>query len=238
MTAILTVKNLVKKFQNRIVCDNISLHCPAGKIIGLFGANGAGKSTCFHMITGLIMPDSGEILINQTHISHLRLHERAAKGLCFLPQDKSIFHGLTVEQNILAVAELFHKNKKQQLEALLNYFNLSNIRHTPASLLSGGQRRRTEVARAMAAKPKFLCLDEPFSGIDPISIKEIINLLKKLQMEKNIGILITDHHVTATLPFCDYAYILHNGKILANGTPQNLKNNVRAREHYLGDILD
>ncbi|MEC8882204.1 MAG: LPS export ABC transporter ATP-binding protein [Pseudomonadota bacterium] len=236
----LSIKNIKKSYQNYLACNNINISFQKGKIIGLFGANGAGKSSCFHIITGLIKPDSGNIYIDDKNITQLPIHKRAKLGLSFLPQDKSIFQGMSVEQNIASILELSSRSRNEQkkrLEELIDRFGLNKSRHTLGSLLSGGERRRTEIARAMANKPQYILLDEPFSGVDPISIQEIKNLLKELQEQDKIGILITDHNVGATLPICDYAYIIHKGEILTEGTQQDIQNCKLARQYYLGDSL-
>ena len=237
----LSVKNINKAYQSYQACTNINISFKKGKIIGLFGANGAGKSTCFHMITGLIKPDSGQIIIDDQNITNYSIHKRAKLGLSFLPQDKSVFQGMSVEQNILSILELSNHSQKEQknrLEELIDSFSLSKVRHTLGSLLSGGERRRTEIARAMANKPRYILLDEPFSGVDPISIQEIKYLLKALQQKDQVGILITDHNVNATLPICDYAYIIHKGCILTEGNQEDIKNCDLARKHYLGNSLE
>tara|TARA_B100001989_G_scaffold230729_1_gene188938 strand:+ start:1968 stop:2696 length:729 start_codon:yes stop_codon:yes gene_type:complete len=237
----LEVKSVSKSYNNRVACRDINLRFDQGKITGIFGANGAGKSTSFHMISGLIRPDSGSIFLGSDDISHLALYQRASFGLGFLPQDESVFRGLTVEQNLQCMLQLCHLTKaerQQRLEYLINAFSLSKVRFTLGHLLSGGERRRTEIARAMANKPKFLLLDEPFSGVDPISIQEIKTLLKTIQKNDGVGVVITDHNVVATLPMCDYAFIMHLGKVIAEGPPQEIANNSLARKHYLGDSLD
>ena len=240
-TVTLEIKSVCKSYQKYLACNNINLSFPQGKVVGLFGANGAGKSTSFHLITGLIQPDSGGIYIDGTDITHQPLHKRASFGISFLPQDKSVFQGMTVEQNIMSVLQLTRSSrqeKTQRLDALIDHFSLHKVRHTQGNLLSGGERRRTEIARAMANQPKFLLLDEPFSGVDPISIQEIKSLIRMLQTEHQVGIVITDHNVAATLPICDYAYIMHLGEVLAQGTPQEIAQNTLAKQHYLGDVLE
>jgi lipopolysaccharide export system ATP-binding protein len=238
---VLEVKSISKSYQRYQACKEIDLTFKQGKIVGLFGANGAGKSTCFHIITGLIKPDSGTITINNLDITHKPLHQRATHGISYLPQDSSIFQSLTVEQNILAVLELSKidtKERKNRLESLIDKFSLSKVRHTQGSLLSGGERRRTEVARAMANHPQFLLLDEPFSGVDPIAVHEIKVLLQNIQKELQVGIIITDHNVAATLPMCDYAYIMHLGEVLTQGSPEQVRNCPVAKKYYLGDSLE
>jgi lipopolysaccharide export system ATP-binding protein len=234
---VLSVEKVCKSYGNYAACSDISMKLEPKKIIGLFGANGAGKSTCFHMITGLIKPDSGQIKIDTDDITAFPIYQRASLGLSFLPQDKSIFQDLTVEENILSILEITEKNKKtrvKQLELMIDQFCLNKVRYTLGKLLSGGERRRTEIARAMASKPKFVLLDEPFSGVDPISIQEIKALLKETLTRSDVGILISDHNVSATLPFCDYAYILHQGKKLAEGTPDMIAHNEMAKKYYFG----
>ena len=233
----LSVEKVSKSYGSYAACSDISMQLEPKKIVGLFGANGAGKSTCFHMITGLIKPDSGQIKIDTNDITAYPIYQRASLGLSFLPQDKSIFQDLTVEENILSILELTEKNKKmreKQLELMIDQFCLNKVRFTLGKLLSGGERRRTEIARAMASKPKFVLLDEPFSGVDPISIQEIKILLKETLAHSDVGILISDHNVGATLPFCDYAYILHQGKKLAEGTPDTIAHNEMAKKYYFG----
>lgn len=237
----LEVKSISKSYQRYQACKQIDLSFRQGQIVGLFGANGAGKSTCFHIITGLIKPDHGSIFINDHDITHKPLHQRATHGISYLPQDSSIFQSLTVEQNILSVLELSNlspKERKKRLESLIDKFSLSKVRHTQGSLLSGGERRRTEVARAMANHPQFLLLDEPFSGVDPIAVHEIKVLLHNIQKELQVGIIITDHNVTATLPLCDYAYIMHLGEVLTQGTPEEVRTCPIAKKYYLGNSLD
>ncbi len=236
----LEIKQVNKFYKQYQACCDITMHFAEDKIVGLFGANGAGKSTCFHIMTGLITPDSGKILLGNTDITSYPIYKRAEIGLSFLPQDRSIFLGLTVEQNIMSVLELSKKSndeKRNRLETLIDEFSLSKVRHTLGSLLSGGERRRTEIARTMANNPRFILLDEPFSGVDPISIQEIKNLLHTIQKKDKVGILISDHNVGATLPICDYAYIMHLGKILAEGTPHEISKNDKAQKYYLGDSL-
>ena len=236
----LTVKNINKSYYRYQACTDINLTLHHGKIVGLFGTNGAGKSTCFHIITGLIKPDCGKVYINGNDITHQPIHKRAQLGLSFLPQDKSIFQDMNVEENILCVLQLSRAKKheiKKRLETLINNFGLNKVRHTLGNLLSGGERRRTEIARAMASNPQYILLDEPFSGVDPISIQEIKNLLKERQQQDGIGMLITDHNVSATLPLCDYSYIIHKGKVLTEGTQEDILNCSLAKQYYLGNSL-
>ena len=233
----LQIKNINKSYGAFKACLNIDIILRKNQIVGLFGANGAGKSTCFHIMTGLIQPDSGSVFLNEKNITKDPIYQRASSGLSFLPQDKSIFTGMTVEENILSVLEIMipSKSKQQkQLDILIDRFNLNKVRKTNGNLLSGGERRRTEIARAVATSPQFILLDEPFSGVDPISIQEIKRLLADIQAYDQTGILISDHNVNATLPICDYAYIIHQGKTLAEGTPDALRTNQAAIQHYFG----
>lgn len=232
-------EHISKKYRNFTACENINISIPREKITGLFGPNGAGKSTCFHIITGLIQASTGNLYLEDENITSLPTHLRAKKGISFLPQDSSIFRGLTVKDNILAVLELrsdlkfWQRNEK--LEELVVRFQLEKVANTRSDLVSGGQRRRTEIARALASEPKYILLDEPFAGIDPKAITEIKRLIVKVQEEDNVGILITDHNVKETLPLCNEAYVLHDGHILAHGTPNELQNNESVIEHYLGE---
>ncbi|MCL4163810.1 UNVERIFIED_CONTAM: hypothetical protein GTU68_059880 [Idotea baltica] len=220
-----------------MVVRDISLSVKSGEVIGLLGPNGAGKTTCFYMITGLIAPDLGDIALDDVTITELPMYKRARLGIGYLPQESSIFRGLTVEQNIQSVLEIFCNNSEDiehELDQLLADFSLTHIRKAPAPALSGGERRRVEIARCLAAKPKFLLLDEPLAGIDPIAvgeIKELISILKK----KNLGVLITDHNVRETLSLIDRAYIIHDGKVLMEGSPKEVIKNKLVKSVYLGD---
>ena len=237
----LEIKNISKSYGTFNACIDINLSLKKNQIVGLFGANGAGKSTCFHIMTGLIQPDNGTVTLNNENITFQPVYQRAGSGLSFLPQDKSIFTGMSVEENILCVLEIMTPNKtkqQQQLDRLIDRFNLNKVRKTAGNLLSGGERRRTEIARAVATDPEFILLDEPFSGVDPISIQEIKQLLADIQAHDQTGILISDHNVNATLPICDYAYIIHQGKKLAEGTPCELKKNQAAIQNYFGKSGD
>jgi len=233
----LKVKSISKIYEKRKVVNNVSLELKRGEAIGLLGPNGAGKTTCFYMIAGLIDCDSGDIYLNQHRINHLPMHLRARNGIGYLPQESSIFRGLTVEKNILSVLEIqnYTGNKKnQRLDELLNEFNLSKIRNSYGATLSGGERRRTEIARALASNPNYILLDEPLAGIDPIAINDLKNLIQQLK-NKNIGVLITDHNVRETLGIVDKAYILFDGSVIMSGSPEVIKADERVREVYLGN---
>ena len=233
----LSVNSISKTYDKRKVVNRVSLQLNKGEAVGLLGPNGAGKTTCFYMIAGLIDADEGEILLNQDHINHLPMHMRARKGIGYLPQESSIFKGLTVEQNILSVLEVqkYSTNQKFQiLEELLAEFNINKIRNSYGATLSGGERRRTEIARALATNPSFILLDEPLAGIDPIAINDVRNLIFKLK-SKNIGVLVTDHNVRETLSIVDRAYILFNGSVIMSGDPNEIKSDKRVRDVYLGN---
>jgi lipopolysaccharide export system ATP-binding protein len=227
---------LVKQYGSRRVVNHVSIEVNQGEIVGLLGPNGAGKTTTFYMTTGLIKPDEGEVYLNDTNITKLPMYKRAQLGIGYLPQEASIFRKLSVEDNILAVLEMTKKSKKEQkekLESLLNEFRLQHVRKSNGDVLSGGERRRTEIARALAVDPKFILLDEPFAGIDPIAVEDIQAIVAKLKF-KNIGILITDHNVTETLSICDRAYLLIEGKIFKHGTAEELAEDDQVKKLYLG----
>lgn len=232
----LIVQNLRKQYKARTVVQDISLKIDSGEVVGLLGPNGAGKTTSFYMIVGLVPSDGGHIVLNQKDISRLPIHQRSKMGLSYLPQEPSIFRKMTVAENILAILELKELSdeaREQKLEALLNDLHIAHIRNSLALSLSGGERRRVEIARCLANDPFFILLDEPFAGIDPIAvidIQKIIRLLKK----RNIGVLITDHNVRETLGICDRAYIVNEGRVFASGTPTEIINNPSVREVYLG----
>jgi lipopolysaccharide export system ATP-binding protein len=232
----LIVQNLRKQYKARTVVQDISLKIDSGEVVGLLGPNGAGKTTSFYMIVGLVPSDAGHIILNQKDISRLPIHQRSKMGLSYLPQEPSIFRKMTVAENILAILELKELTddaKEQKLETLLNDLHITHIRNSLALSLSGGERRRVEIARCLANDPSFILLDEPFAGIDPIAvidIQKIIRLLKK----RNIGVLITDHNVRETLGICDRAYIVNEGRVFASGTPTEIINNPSVREVYLG----
>lgn len=234
----LTVENLAKSYKARKVVDNISLHIKTGEIIGLLGPNGAGKTTCFYMILGLITSNGGRILLNDVDITTKPIHVRASLGMGYLPQEPSVFRKLSVEDNILAILEtrqdLKLTTRTENLEALLHEFNINHIRHIQGISLSGGERRRLEIARALATKPKFILLDEPFAGVDPISITDIKQIITYLTT-KGIGIIITDHNVRETLDICQRAYIMNNGQLIAQGSAEAVLANPEVRKVYLGD---
>lgn len=233
----LVIKNLAKHYQKRPVLRDVSLHVKRGEAVGLLGPNGAGKTTCFYMVCGLIKVDSGKILLDNQDITHLPMYRRARLGIGYLPQEMSIFRGLSVEQNILAVLQAIEGDptrREQQLESLLAEFSITHLRYSPAMALSGGERRRVEIARALAAQPEFILLDEPLAGIDPIAIADIRNLIGHLK-QRGIGVLITDHNVRDTLDVVDRAYILHGGQVLMEGAPQDIVGNSDVRRVYLGD---
>jgi lipopolysaccharide export system ATP-binding protein len=228
--------DLVKKYGSRTVVNQVSVEVKQGEIVGLLGPNGAGKTTTFYMVVGLIRPDKGEVFLNDTNITKLPMYKRAQLGIGYLPQEASIFRKLTVEENIIAVLEMAGISKtaqKEKLETLLDEFRLQHVRRSNGDVLSGGERRRTEIARALAVEPKFILLDEPFAGIDPIAVEDIQSIVAKLK-HKNIGILITDHNVTETLSICDRAYLLIEGKIFMHGTAEELAENDQVKRLYLG----
>lgn len=233
----LSAQKICKNFGKRPILKGIDLHVQAGEAVGLLGPNGAGKTTCFSIISGLIHADSGQIQLNDKDITAMPLYQRARLGIGYLPQESSIFRGLNVEQNILAVLELAEKNpekREQRLNSLLDEFAISHLRQSPALALSGGERRRVEIARALARSPKFLLLDEPLAGIDPIAVGEIRELIAHLKT-LGLGILITDHNVRETLDIVNRAYIITHGKVLMEGTPQQIVENAEVRRLYLGE---
>jgi lipopolysaccharide export system ATP-binding protein len=236
-TGHLTVRSVVKSFKKRTVVRGVSLDVKRGEAVGLLGPNGAGKTTVFYMITGLIPADEGSIKIDGKDVTKLPMYRRARLGIGYLPQEASIFRGLTVEQNILAVLETVEPNKSArmaQLDALLEEFRITRLRTSPAMRLSGGERRRVEIARALATRPSFMLLDEPFAGIDPIAVNDIRALVRHLT-QRGIGVLITDHNVRETLDLVSRAYIIHDGMVLTHGTAQEVINNEDVRRVYLGD---
>lgn len=232
----LVVENLRKSYKSRTVVQDISLRINSGEVVGLLGPNGAGKTTSFYMMVGLVPLDAGRILLNGKDLSRMPIHSRALMGLAYLPQEPSIFRKLTVQENILAVLELQELSDEEthkQLESLLQELHIVHIRNSPAVSLSGGERRRVEIARCLATNPSFILLDEPFAGIDPIAVLDIQKIIRFLS-SKNIGILITDHNVRETLGICDTAYIVNDGKVFASGKPIDIVNNEAVREVYLG----
>ena len=233
-------KNVVKSYRNRRVVDSISLDVKQGEIVGLLGPNGAGKTTSFYMIVGLVKPDEGYVYLNNDDITTQPMYRRAQIGIGYLAQEASVFRKLSVEDNILAVLEMTDLSKSEQnakLESLLDEFGLQHIRKNQGDLLSGGERRRTEIARCLATDPKFILLDEPFAGVDPIAVEDIQQIVSKLK-DKNIGILITDHNVHETLSITDRAYLLYEGKILKSGTSDELATDEQVRKVYLGQNFE
>ena len=232
----LVIENLKKTFKKRTVVQDVSLNIKSGEIVGLLGPNGAGKTTSFYMIVGLIQSDRGRISLDGANLSKMPIHGRAKLGLSYLPQEPSIFRKMTVAENILAILELQELTREKmnaRLEELLKELGISHIRNNPAISLSGGERRRVEIARCLASDPAFILLDEPFAGIDPIAVIDIQKIIKYLATQK-IGILITDHNVRETLGICDRAYIVNQGKILASGLPKTLANDQNVKDVYLG----
>jgi lipopolysaccharide export system ATP-binding protein len=229
-----------KSYRGRRVVKDVSLTLGRGEIVGLLGPNGAGKTTCFYMITGLIRVDQGQILIDGVDVTGLPMYQRARLGIGYLPQEPSIFRGLTVEQNVMAIVELVERNPNERREAvaqLLNDLHIDHLRDSPAAALSGGERRRVEVARALATRPSFMLLDEPFAGIDPIAINDIRDLIIFLK-NRGLGILITDHNVRETLGIVDRAYIIYDGDVLFAGTPNAILANPDVRKVYLGERFE
>lgn len=234
--SVLKVEHLRKAYKTRTVVQDISLEITSGEVVGLLGPNGAGKTTSFYMMVGLIPVDAGHILLNDKDMSRMPIHSRAKMGLAYLPQEPSIFRKLTVEENILAVLELQKLTEAQQherLESLLQELHIVHIRNSMAVSLSGGERRRVEIARCLATSPNFILLDEPFAGIDPIAVLDIQKIIRYLS-SRNIGVLITDHNVRETLGICDRAYIVNDGTVFASGPPAEIVNNHAVREVYLG----
>ncbi len=231
-------KDLVKKIRGKTIVDGVSVKVSSGEVVGLLGPNGAGKTTTFNMIIGLIRHNEGQVLFNNTSIGTLAMHDRARLGIGYLPQEPSIFRRLTVEENILAVLEATNKGNPESRNkfamAMLKEFGVDHKQHAMGVTLSGGERRRVEIARAVALEPSFILLDEPFAGIDPLSVKDIQRVIRVLQ-KRGIGVLITDHNVRETLGICNRAYILTDGKVLIGGTPEQILSDERARRAYLGD---
>lgn len=232
---VLHVEGLVKKYGKRTVVNNVSFNVKQGEIVGLLGPNGAGKTTSFYMTTGLIVPNDGKIFLGNKDITSYPVYKRARNGIGYLPQEASVFRKMTVEDNILSVLQMTGKSKsyqKEKLENLIHEFSLEKVRHNMGDRLSGGERRRTEIARCLAIDPKFIMLDEPFAGVDPIAVEEIQKVVHKLK-ERNIGILITDHNVDETLAITDRAYLLFEGRILFHGLPEELAEDPVVKEKYL-----
>lgn len=234
---LLRSEGLAKRYKKRTVVNNVTIQVKQGEIVGLLGPNGAGKTTTFYMIVGMVPPNGGKVYLNSTEITSLPMYRRARMGIGYLPQEASIFRRLTVKENLLAVLEMSGLSRKDQeikCEQLLNDFGLTHLVKSKGYMLSGGERRRTEIARALALDPKFMLLDEPFAGIDPIAVEDIMRIVTKLK-EKNIGVLITDHNVHETLSITDHSYLLFEGQILKSGTADFLANDPEARKLYLGE---
>ena len=228
---------LKKRYKSRTVVHDVSLTVDSGEIVGLLGPNGAGKTTCFYMIVGLVAADGGVIKLDNKELTHLPIHERARQGLSYLPQEASIFRKLTAGENIRAILELREKDEsviERELQALLDDLAIAHLRDMPSVALSGGERRRLEIARALASRPRFILLDEPFAGVDPIAVIEIQRIVRFLR-ERGIGVLITDHNVRETLGICDRAYIISEGRVLADGHPEEIIGNESVRKVYLGE---
>ena len=233
----LKIESLRKSYRKRLVISDVSMHLHRGEVVALLGPNGSGKTTCFYSIAGLVTPEGGRVSIDGRDVTRLPMYRRALLGIGYLPQETSIFRGMNVEDNILAVLELSMKDRVrrfERLEELLNEFSIEHLRRSPALALSGGQRRRVEIARCLAANPKYLLLDEPFAGVDPIAVGEIRNLVSDLK-KRGLGVLITDHNVRETLDIVDRAYILHDGVVLRSGTAQEIVEDENVRRVYLGE---
>ena len=239
-SSILEVKNIHKTYARREVVNDVSFTVNSGEIVGLLGPNGAGKTTCFYIVCGLVRSNKGEVFLNHKSIGHMPMHKRANLGLGYLPQEPSIFRKLSAEDNIMAVLEINKslptKQRKHRLEELLSGLNVEHVRHIKGITLSGGERRRVEIARSLAMDPKFLLLDEPFAGIDPISVRDIQEIIYQLR-DKGIGILITDHNYREMLDTCNYSYVLHSGKIIAQGDKESILTNDDVKKVYLGETI-
>ena len=233
----LRVRNLRKSYRKRPVIRDVSLDLQRGEVVALLGPNGSGKTTCFYSIAGLVMPDGGQVMIDGQDVTNFPMYRRAKLGIGYLPQERSIFQGLNVEDNILAILEIVEKDRtkrRERLDELLNEFSISHLRRTPSVALSGGERRRCEIARSLAANPKYLLLDEPFPGVDPIAVGDIRDLVTDLK-NRGIGVLITDHNVRETLEIVDRAYILHDGGVLMSGSAEEVVADEKVKRVYLGD---
>jgi len=236
-SATLSAHHLMKRYKARTVVHDVSFEVKSGEVVGLLGPNGAGKTTCFYMIVGLVAADRGEVYIDESRLTHEPIHVRARTGLSYLPQEASVFRKMNVAENILAVLELQKlppAEQAEKLESLLNELHIAHVRDTNAAALSGGERRRVEIARALATNPRFILLDEPFAGVDPIAVLETQKIIRFLK-ERNIGVLITDHNVRETLGICDHAYIINEGHVLAAGRPDELVQDENVRRVYLGE---
>ncbi len=237
----LEAKHLAKSYKGRQVVIDVSLSVNSGQIVGLLGPNGAGKTTCFYMIAGIVRADKGQVFINGEDVTRQPMHGRARRGLGYLPQEASVFRKLTVSENILAILEtrkgLSRDDRKQKLQTLLDEFHITHIKDSLGMALSGGERRRVEIARALATEPDFILLDEPFAGVDPISVSDIKTIIQQLK-DRNIGVLITDHHVRETLDICEKSYIVSEGHIIAEGDAKTVLNNKKVREVYLGQHFE
>ncbi len=237
MSLTLDANNLAKSYKARTVVKDVSMHVQSGEVVGLLGPNGAGKTTCFYMIVGLVPCDKGQILLGGKELTREPMHLRAQAGVGYLPQEASVFRKLTVGQNIMSILEvrkdLDREQRYHHLESLLEEFHITHIRDSLGMSLSGGERRRVEIARALAIEPRFILLDEPFAGVDPISVVDIQGIIRHLK-ERGIGVLITDHNVRETLGICERAYIIGEGKVIAEGKPESLLNDQRVRDVYLG----
>jgi lipopolysaccharide export system ATP-binding protein len=235
--ATLTARNLKKRYKTRTVVEDVSFEVRSGEVVGLLGPNGAGKTTCFYMVVGLVPADGGDVYIDDAKLTHLPMHRRARLGLSYLPQEASVFRKLSVEENIRAILELLDLDKQEtddRVEGLLGELAIGHVRHINAAALSGGERRRCEIARALATNPRFILLDEPFAGVDPIAVLEIQKIIRFLK-ERGIGVLITDHNVRETLGICDHAYIINAGHVLAAGRPAEIVADESVRKVYLGE---
>jgi lipopolysaccharide export system ATP-binding protein len=233
----LSAAALKKRYKSRTVVHDVSVNVKSGEVVGLLGPNGAGKTTCFYMIVGLVAADGGSIKLDDTDLTHLPIHERARRGLSYLPQEASIFRKLTAGENVRAILELRQKDESvidDELQALLEDLSIAHLKDSPSVALSGGERRRLEIARALASRPRFILLDEPFAGVDPIAVIEIQRIVRFLR-ERGIGVLITDHNVRETLGICDRAYIISEGRVLADGSPEAIIGNESVRKVYLGE---
>jgi len=233
----LVAKKLVRRIKNKVIVKGVNLEVRSGEIVGLLGPNGAGKTTTFYMICGLVQPSEGKVFIDDEDVTNLPLHLKAKKGIGYLPQESSVFKDLTVEENLFIAAEAAYKDREKQqkaVEEMLELFNIEPIRHRRGSELSGGERRRCEIARALVTRPRFLLLDEPFAGVDPIAVGDIQNIVKELKIS-GIGVLITDHNVRETLDVCDWAYVLKDGRILASGSSHDVARDPLVKKYYLGE---